>query len=62
MPSTDDFSQMAHIAQSANYQCNAPVMLIVGLLPAKPSEPPIRAFVCPIGMNTLEFFRDSVVT
>jgi len=58
MPSAYDFAQMAQIARGTNYQCNAPVMLIVGMQPAKTSQPSIRAFVCPIGMNAIEFLRD----
>jgi hypothetical protein len=54
-PSGHDIAQMVYISQAPNYQCQEPIMLVIG----KQIEGirSIRAFVFPRGNEFKEFFE-----
>ena len=56
VPSSDDFSQMVQIAHAAEYDCQAPVMVILGASQSLGVRS-LRAFVCPAGDQPIELRR-----
>ncbi|WP_437999684.1 Mov34/MPN/PAD-1 family protein [Sorangium sp. So ce185] len=57
-PSTEDFAQMLEIARGREYDCKAPLLLILGAGSHEGARA-LRAFVCPAGCAPLEL-RPSV--
>lgn len=57
-PSSDDFAQMIRISRAREYQCEEPVLLIMGASKHDVGGRPFRAFVCPRGDVPVEFLAE----
>lgn len=55
--STEDFEQMAEISKGEHYQCKEPLLVILGARIVA-SRRDLRAWVCPVGEQALEFHEE----
>ena len=60
VPSADDFSQMAQIANANQYKCREPLLLIFGAAKNQSGQRVVRAFVCPAGDLPIELIGTDV--
>lgn len=59
VPSSDDFEQMASIANANNYRCREPLMVILGDGQTANGTRIARIFVCPVGQSPTEVFPET---
>lgn len=58
-PSSDDLDQMVRIADTREYSCKEPVLLILGRPAGERGTRPVRVFVFPVGEPPMELYPET---